>query len=304
MRLDKIPITQVSATLAPAGGLAPGASAHLILVAATADNKTYATAGAGGGKVLLDSYTLTTRIVSLNSKGVVSMPSDARVSDGQIGHLTATVVGRPQLSAELDIPVRYDADFTASFSGRAGMDGLNGSDGLDGIPGSDGSTDPNNPSAGGAGGNGGNGEDGKDGDDGRPGPSVSVWVTLRSTPQPALLQARVSSGGKDQYFLIDPERGSLTVISQGGRAGSGGRGGHGGRGGSGGSGWPPGTPGSPGFDGHSGQDGRPGPGGQINATVDPSARAYLGRLHLSSRSGAGLTGPAPVVSIAPVGTLW
>jgi len=163
--------------------------------------------------------------------------------------------------------------------------------------------DPNNPSAGGNGGNGGNGGDGQDGGDGHAGPDVSVWVTLRSMPRP-LLQARVSSGGKDEYFLIDPQLGSLTVTSDGGRPGAGGRAGQGGQGGAGGIGDPPGSPGMAGMDGRNGSDGRPGPAGHITATVDGSAQPYLARLHLLTHDGRGVAGPAAQITIAPVGALW
>jgi hypothetical protein len=303
MRLDKVPVTHLTATLTPAQGIAPGAAGNITLVAATDAGTTYATVGAGGGKVLFDSYKLDVSIVTVNSKGLVSMPADARVSDGRVGHLTATVVSHPDVAAELDIPVRYDADFKASFSGSPGMDGLDGSDGLAGIAGSMGSIDPNNPSAGGDGGNGSNGSDGGEGGNGQAGPALFIWVTLRSMSQP-LLQARVSNGGKDQYFLIDPQQGSLTVTSDGGRAGSGGRGGAGGAGGAGGSGNPSGSYGMSGMDGRNGWDGLPGPAGHITATIDPTAEPYLARLHLSTHDGSGAAGPQPQIIIGPVGALW
>jgi hypothetical protein len=303
MRLDKIPVTALTATLTPAQGIAPGATGLLTLIAATDDGKTYATVGAGGGKVLFDSYRLDASIVSVSSKGVVSMPADARLSDGQSPRLTATVVTHPEVSATLEIPVRYDADFKATFVGSAGADGLSGMDGSAGMAGTNGSIDLNNPSAGGNGGNGGDGSNGGDGGDGGPGPSVFVLLTLRAKPQP-LLQARVSGNGADRYFLIDPDKGSLTVSSDGGRAGSGGRGGRGGAGGAGGSGSPPGSPGLAGMDGRRGWDGRPGAAGKIIATVDPSAQPYLARLHLLTHDGGGAAGPAPQITIAPVGGLW
>jgi hypothetical protein len=72
---------------------------------------------------------------------------------------------------------------------------------------------------------------------------VHVWVTLASGER-TLLQVRAASSKRDQFFLIDPNGGSLSVDANGGPGGRGGAGGEGGRGGSGGSGFPPGVPGA------------------------------------------------------------
>jgi hypothetical protein len=64
IRLDKLPVTAVSASLANARGgsainaLAPGQSAQLVIVATTQDGKQYPTVGIGKGKVAFDNYTL------------------------------------------------------------------------------------------------------------------------------------------------------------------------------------------------------------------------------------------------------
>lgn len=170
--------------------------------------------------------------MTANQKGILSLPKDPRISDGKLGHVTITVPSHPDLRAELDVPVRYNYGFTSNFSGSSGFSGLNGSDGSDGMSGSMGSTDPNNPSPGGNGSNGGNGSDGQDGGRGGDAPPVQVRVALRSGSHP-LLQVSVSAAGKEKFYLVDPQGGSLTVRADGGAGGSGGRGGRGGRGGSG-----------------------------------------------------------------------
>jgi hypothetical protein len=84
--------------------------------------------------------------------------------------------------------------------------------------GTDGSNDPTNPSAGGRGGDGNNGEDGHDADPGQPGATVHVWMTLKSVDHP-LLQVRAASKTRTQFFLIDPNGGTLTVNAGGGSGG-------------------------------------------------------------------------------------
>jgi hypothetical protein len=77
-------------------------------VATTADGKTLTTVGAGKGKVLFDSFTFDATIVQVKN-GAILMPADPRISDGHMPHLRIGVVGHSDVSADLDIPVRYDA---------------------------------------------------------------------------------------------------------------------------------------------------------------------------------------------------
>lgn len=303
MRLDKVAVTSVSAALSPDPGLAPGQSGRLILVATTADGKQLATAGAGHGKVLLDSYTLSGTVVRVSKKGKVSLSADPRASEGLTPHVHALVNGHPGVVADLDIPVRYDVAFTGHFSGQNGADGRNGFDGQAGSSGSNGSMDPNSPSAGGNGGDGSDGENGTDGDAGQPGPLVQVWITLRSGPQP-LLQVRAAIPGKEQLFLVDPHGGSLLIDANGGAGGSGGRGGSGGMGGSGGIGTPNGSSGRSGQSGRRGWDGAAGAAGKIQVFVDPAAQLYLDHFQFVNKSGNGIAGAPPVVQVQSVVPLW
>ena len=296
--LDKTPITSVAVSQQKGPGIVPGEKSALIVTVTQPDGKVLQTEGAGHGKVMWKDLTVTATIVTADQKGNVSLPRDPRISDGKVPHVTITVPSHPELHADLDIPVHYDENYVANFSGPRGANGMSGMDGQDGSSGSMGSTDPNNPSAGGDGGDGTNGSDGGDGGPGGNAPPVQVQVTLRVGTHP-LLQAAVSAAGHRKLYLIDPQGGKLTVRADGGSGGSGGKGGRGGRGGSGGVGSPGGNSGHDGSDGRNGFDGSAGKGGSITVTYDPQAKPYLGLIHLSN-----LGGPAPVFNEAAVGPLW
>ncbi len=316
-RLDKLPVTSISASLVtkgsvqPVTALAPGHAAQLVVVANTADGKQLVTAGAGHGKVLLDSFLFTPSVVQINSHGKVSLPADPRISEGKIANLHVDTVGHPDVVADLHIAVRYDVPFVANFSGAAGSRGFDGTDGLDGSQGSSATPSPPDPTTGlpgpegpgGNGGNGGNGGDGSNGGDGAPGAAVHLWLRLESTSGP-LLQAKVSGGGRDLYYLIDPTGGTLKVTADGGAGGAGGSGGRAGRGGLGGSGSPSGFNGLDGLPGSDGLAGAPGAAGTITVSVDPTAQPYEHLLVLSNHSGSGRPGPAPTIVIEPVPPLW
>ena len=303
MRLDKVPVTAVSATLSPDPGLGPGKSGRLIITATTTDGKPLVTVGAGHGDVLFDSFTLAATTVTVNKKGVVSLPADPRISEGAAPHVLIAVVGHPDVTTDLTIPVRYDVAFVANFAGKPGFKGIDGLNGLSGSSGTDGSNDPSNPSAGGPGGDGTNGEDGRDGDPGQPGEAVHVWLTLKGGDHP-LLQARAASKTHTQLFLIDPNGGSLTVNASGGAGGAGGSGGRGGSGGSGGNGFPSGFSGQSGRDGMDGHAGADGAAGTILVSVDSQAQPYLNKLQLVNQGGGGVPGPKPEIRVEVVAPLW
>jgi hypothetical protein len=298
MRLDKVPITSMQASLPRGPGIAPGEKSPLVVVLTEPDGKTLQTEGTGHGKVLWKDLTITASVVTANKKGTVFLPMDPRISDGKVAHVTITAPSHPDMRAELDIPLRYDYKFGSNFSGSSGSSGFDGSNGMDGTSGSSGSLDPNNPSAGGDGSNGTNGSDGQNGGTGGDAPPVQVRVALRSGSHP-LLQVSVSAVGQQKLYLVDPQGGSLTVMANGGSGGSGGKGGRGGRGGSGGIGTPSGHNGSDGSDGHDGWSGSQGRGGSITVTYDPQAKPFLGTIHLSYQNG-----PPPVFREEPVDALW
>lgn len=296
--LDKTPIASMKVNLPKGPEIGPGEKLPLVVVVTEPDGKVLQTEGVGGGKVMWKDLKITATVVTANQKGVVSLPRDPRISDGKVPHVTITVPSHPDIRADLDIPVRYDENYTANFSGSVGSSGMNGMDGTDGAGGSMGSMDPNNPSPGGNGGNGTDGSNGQDGGNGGNAPPVQVRVAFRSGTHP-LLQVGVSAAGHQKLYLVDPQGGSLMVRADGGAGGSGGRGGRGGRGGSGGMGSPSGSSGSSGSDGRNGFDGSPGEGGSITVTYDSEAKPYLAAIHLSNPGG-----PSPVFKEEPVAPLW
>jgi hypothetical protein len=295
--LAKTTVASIKVSL-PKGGIGPGEKLPLVVVVAEPDGKVLQTEGAGSGKVMWRDLTVAATVVTANTKGIVSLPKDPRISDGKVPHVTITVPSHPDLRADLDIPLRYDEKYTANFSGSSGSSGMNGSDGMNGTSGSTGSMDPNNPSPGGNGTDGTDGSNGQDGGQGGDAPPVQVRVALKSENRP-LLQVGVSAAGHEKFYLVDPQGGSLTVKADGGNGGSGGRGGRGGSGGSGGMGSPSGSSGRSGSDGRNGSDGSPGRGGSITVTYDPQAKPFLAVLHLSN-----IGGPPPVFKEETVAPLW
>jgi hypothetical protein len=302
VRLEKTPIASVAAIL-PQGAIAPGDKAPLVVAVVSPDGTTFQTEGVAGGKVLWADLQLSSTVAAVSPKGMVSLPSDPRLSDGRTPHVTVTVPSHPGLQAELDIPLRYDRDFSSRFSGSPGLPGMSGTDGTDGMSGSIGSFDLNNPSPGGNGTDGSNGTDGWDGGPGGDAPPVLVNVAFRSGSHP-LLQVSVTGGDRVDRFLVDPQGGSLTIKAEGGPGGSGGRGGRGGRGGFGGPGSPSGSSGRDGMNGRDGTDGSPGRAGAITVIYDPQAKPYLAILHFSNRNGLGSSAPPPVFMETPVRPLW
>ncbi|HEY2463091.1 MAG TPA: collagen-like protein [Steroidobacteraceae bacterium] len=303
MRLDKVPVAALSATVTPGPGLAPGQVAHLVLTASSSDGKQWVTVGAGKGNVLFDSFTIAATTVTIDKNGAVSLAADPRVSEGASPEVHVVVVGHQDVTADLRIPIRYDVAYVADFACKPGFKGIDGLSGLSGSDGSPGSTDPANPSAGGRGSDGTHGEDGRDGDAGQSGQAVHVWLTLKGGDHP-LLQVRAASKTNTMLFLVDPNGGSLRVDASGGAGGAGGTGGQGGRGGSGGSGFPPGFSGQNGLNGADGHAGARGAAGTIVVSVDPQAQPYLSKLQLINKDGGGAPGPTPDIRVETIPPLW
>lgn len=296
--LETTPVASIAASLPKGPAIAPGEKSPLVVVVTQPDGKILQTEGKGGGKVLWKDLQVKTDVVAVNKKGVLSLDKDPRVTEGKVGHVVITAPSHPDVHAELDIPLRYDYAYKTNFNGTPGSSGLNGSDGLDGSSGMPGSTDPDHPSPGGNGSDGSNGSDGQDGGSGGDAPQVLIKIALRSANQ-GLLQVSVSASGRERFYLINPQGGSLTVSSSGGSGGSGGKGGRGGRGGSGGLGTPNGSSGRDGLSGRNGSDGSPGSDAQITVIYDPEAARYLGTIHLSNQGGT-----KPIYREEAVGPLW
>ncbi len=298
VNLSKVPVTAAEVRQEKAPGIGPGQKSSLIATFVQPDGKILTTEGAGHGKIMWRDLAVTSSVVTVNKKGVISLRHDPRATAGKLPHVSITVPSHPDLHADLDIPLRYDYAFKTNFSGSTGASGMNGSDGQDGSPGSVGSMDPDNPSPGGDGGNGTDGSNGQDGSPGGDAPAVQIQMAVEAGPH-ALVQFGVFAAGHKRYYLVDPNGGSLSVNADGGQGGSGGRGGRGGHGGIGGSGSPSGSNGRDGSDGQNGMDGSAGRGGSITVTYDPQAAPFLSLLHLSNSNG-----PKPVFQEQPVAPLW
>jgi hypothetical protein len=305
--LTQTPVASVEASLPKGPAIAPGKKSPLVVKLTKTDGTVLTTEGEGKGKVQWKDLAVKALVVDVNNKGVVSVPKDPRVSDGRTGLVTVSVPSHPEVRpAELGIAFRYDLRFTVNLSGADGMKGSDGLNGMDGTSGTFGSMDPSHPSPGGNGSDGRDGSDGGSGQAGNDAPPVQVLITMH--PGSALLlEASVSPAsrlpvilaGRQQFFLIDPHGGSLTVTADGGSGGRGGKGGRGGHGGSGGIGTPNGSSGRDGLDGHDGLAGADGRGGLITVTYDSAAKPYLSVIHLSSQNG-----PSPVFREAQVAPLW
>jgi hypothetical protein len=217
---------------------------------------------------------------------VLALDSSGFVLCAQGATLSSANLSTPAVLKEGE---RYDHAFSVVFYGLKGQDGLDGQSGLSGSVGSSGSIGPRQSKAGGRGGDGGRGFNGSNGKPGGAGPDVDVKIGLQEGGRP-LLRVRVEAQGQVKWALVDPQGGSITVRTGGGRGGRGGRGGAGGSGGIGGPGSPSGMPGLRGMKGLDGQPGFNGRGGAISVTVDPKAKPYLSVFHFESPGG-----PAPVI---------
>jgi hypothetical protein len=297
VNLNKLVITSMNASLPKGPDIAPGEKRPLLVSMTQPNGKSLATGGESDEKISWEDLSVTASVVNF-SKGNVSLPRDPRISDGKVPHVAIIVPSHPDLHADLDIPVAYNRQFKASYEGSSGFNGNDGTNGTNGMNGSMGSIDPNKPSAGGDGGNGTAGTDGSDGKPGDDGPHLDVRVALRPGDHP-LLQVSVLALGKEEFFLVDPQGGSLLVTSAGGSGGRGGRGGQGGSGGSGGAGSPPGRSGNNGSNGRDGFAGSDGRGGSISVRYDPQAKPFLSAIHFSNPGG-----PPPILNEQPVAALW
>jgi hypothetical protein len=106
--LDKTPITTVGMTLNQGLGMAPGDKWPLVVAATKPDGTTLRTDGDGAGRLYWEDLQIKATVVTVGAKGIVTLPEDPRLSDGQAPHLSITVPSHPDLKAELDIPLHYD----------------------------------------------------------------------------------------------------------------------------------------------------------------------------------------------------
>ncbi|MGZ3459939.1 MAG: hypothetical protein ACXU86_15710, partial [Archangium sp.] len=286
------PIQHLEAEVRGGSALCPGAHKPLVVTAILDDGTRLVSEGAGGGKLLWDSFRLQpVGALTVSPQGELFLDKDPQrhtagplaVRVEALGASRATVV-------EVPLSARYDCAFVADFSGKPGHPGANGQNGSLGLDGHD-IPDASMSSArrGISGGYGGPGANGSVGETGQGGDNVEVEVSLAGSAEHPLLQVltRGVSSGRSERFLVEPQGGSLTIRTHGGTGGAGGRGGIGGSGGQGGDGLPPGNGGNGGAGGSGGNGGDGGPGGHILVRLTPEARAYQQVLRFENRGGLG-----------------
>jgi len=230
---------------------------------------------------------------------------------------TAGIIGEPtfdpSLSDTFSLQLDYIDDYKFTVYGRSGF---NGSSGSNGSFGSDGGC------YGCCGSDGQNGESGYNGEDGDRGPDVDIEIvayydTILNT-ELCFVTIEDLDNQNLKYFIVNPNGGSLRLLSEGGDGGSGGNGGHGGSGGHGGNGEsytienkkyvtitdttgthiqeiietvtvtePGGNGGRGGSGGHGGNGGYGGDGGNIFVYYTDSAYPYLSCFSINSTRGMG-----------------
>lgn len=117
VRLDKLPITSMQASLPNGPAISPGEKSPLVVRFTQPDGKVLVTEGKGKGKVLWSDLAVSPTLVTVDKKGVVALRHDPRYSDGKSGHVAITVPSHPDLHSDFDIPVTYDYNFIATFNG-------------------------------------------------------------------------------------------------------------------------------------------------------------------------------------------
>jgi len=154
-------------------------------------------------------------------KGKFTIESDITKIDMHSVLLITTSMRNPAVSDTFPIFLDYKHGYKLYLSGWSGMSGFSGSNG----------------STGASGWNGSDGQNGQLGEFGSDGPDIGVWADLYydSILNCDLLYvfAEDLSTHKEYRYLLNPEGGSLKVLSVGGSGGSGGSGGDGGNGGDG-----------------------------------------------------------------------
>lgn len=231
--------------------------------------------------------------------------SNRFIIDSEIDNINAHTISlvtstprSPYISDSLSILLDYKGNYThhvvggSGFSGNSGFDGSSGTSGSSSQCGSSGTS----------------GSSGQPGDNGHSGYDLDVFCDayFDSILQAELLYLEVEAlqSHHIKKYLINPEGGSIDIISSGGSGGTGGRGGNGGLGGSGGSGTthtreirdttgvkyetyqdPGGCGGNGGHGGDGGYGGNGGRGGDIFIYYTPKAEKYLSCIHAESRGG-------------------
>jgi hypothetical protein len=211
--------------------------------------------------VLWSSFTYNATGAHVTKTGILYVDDDIANPWAPI-HITLHV-GQKGPSAVLDVPLRFDCSYYASYNGQDGDAGDPGADHSDGTDGGDGSR----------------------GSDGTDGQRVQVVVSIERGPTSAASLLKVSAQGSHthHFYYVDPERGSFLLRANGGDGGDGGSGGYGFQ-----------TQGA--LNKHMGADGdggNGGNGGSFLIRVSREAAPYMNHIHFENGGGRGGRGSAP-----------
>ena len=154
-------------------------------------------------------------------KGKFIVDSNILDIENHTASLVVTPVLNPEIADTFSVLLDYKKHLAVNFNATVGSWGIAGSQGGNGAPGC----------------NGGNGGFGQDGEPGNNAPDVGIWADLYydSILSCNLLYVYTLNFWNDaeNFYLLNPEGGSLNVTAAGGNGGSGGDGGRGGNGGNG-----------------------------------------------------------------------
>lgn len=256
----------------------PGGNVPIRVDATLSNGFKLSTKEMGGGRTPWDNYKVEVGTGGTFNNGKVEIIDDARKIVNHKVELTVSSVYQPTLTSKLELPMRYDIDYTARCNGKTEKVNafqLNGKTGQNGYEGKSGGT----TMPGGNGTNGTSGQDGLDGTHGTNGETVEAYIELYSDPilKKDVLRAKVKSltTQTEKYYIVDPEKGGLIIDASGADGIDGGNGGHGGNGGKGGVGSSWGLAGNGGNGGNGGDGGNGGNGGTVSLHVDTKAQKYL-----------------------------
>lgn len=281
------PLQRLDAELHGGNALCPGASAPLVVTATLENGKRLVSEGVGGGKVPWENFRLQpVGAATVTPTGEVRLETDPRKLLAGPLAVRVEVASAPGTAVEVPLSARFDCAFVADFSGKPGHAGAAGKNGQRGRDGTETMDASNRGIPGGPGENAGSGNDGANGQDGE---NVDVEVTRVDDGAHPLLQVIVKglNRGRVEHFRVDPQGGTLTIRTNGGKGGAGGPGGAGGDGGRGGTGYLPGNGGQGGGGGYGGHGGNGGRGGHILVRLTPEASPYKDVLRFENQGAPG-----------------
>ncbi|MHB8874695.1 MAG: hypothetical protein ACYC8T_13485 [Myxococcaceae bacterium] len=214
LRKEKVAAVEPQFLGAP---VCPGQRGDLIVTVMLENGKRLVSEGKGHGDVAWSNFVVRSDVATLARRGEVVFAEDPRAYGAGVPVLRVETAGHPNRNTQVEVPVRFDCDYLADFSGR---DGANGSHGADGH-------DPTAEQAATA------GEPGGDGTPGGSSEPVRLTVAVVRTDEGVAylqVQALGLQSRREHLYLIDTRGGRLTVSARGGAGGSGGHGGEAGAG--------------------------------------------------------------------------